>query len=123
MPDAKWCLTNAGRGLNAAQSQAMWRIVRRPESATLEDIIDLFFYQPGQRGMDLVLLNDPYDMDFEDAQSWAEVERAHAPATHAFKAARMTQMQLPFQKEDALLPFNVPCLHSSHKAIQSLSQS
>ena len=75
MPDAKWSITGSGRGMNIQQSHAMFRLIRRPEAASLEDIYDMFFSQPGIHGVDFLMHNDPFEMELEDAQSWADVER------------------------------------------------
>ena len=46
----------------ADQNQPHWRI-------------SLTCIQPGLHGSDLLMLDDLYDMDFEEAQSWADTER------------------------------------------------
>ena len=35
MPDAKWSITAAGRGMHVGQSRAMWRMIRNPSDICL----------------------------------------------------------------------------------------
>lgn len=114
MPDAKWTITAGGRGMNLQQSRAMFHFIRRPEAATLQDIFDLFFHQQGLHRVDLLMVDDPYDMDFEDAQAWAETERdSH---TQSSKGGRMTLLLTPTMAGLALPPSSAACHQASSAA-------
>ena len=44
VPAASWVITGQGAGLNWLQFKAMWRIIKEPEEANIDDVHNLFFY-------------------------------------------------------------------------------
>ena len=78
MPFATWVIIGQGAGLNWVQFKAMWRIIKEPEKACIDDVHNLFFYRKGQ-GLHGSLLDSDlsnsnfvlWDVNHEEAKQMA----------------------------------------------------
>ena len=105
MPAASWVLTPQGAGLAYPQFHALWRIIKDPESTTIHDVHQLFFYQRGSRmPHEGDSLDGRWDMHMEEAGQQAHEERARMAASVARAAELRASLQGMFLDIDALEP-------------------